>query len=154
MSEEGLGHGLSSGALGVARSFAEALLAPGEPGSAVAPEPELLDRVVREYDDWVFHAGPRMQLGLTALLYLVDLLPPLIVGAFSRMQGLPIARRVDYLERLEHSRFGLLATAFVGLKIPMAMLAYEVTEGLALTGIDRPSLSVPRKLPVLAGGGS
>jgi hypothetical protein len=154
MTDEELGHGLGPGALGVARCFAEALLAQGEPGSPVAPEPELLDRVVREYDDWVHHAGPRMQLGLTALLHLVNLLPCVIVGSFSRMQGLPIPQRVAYLERLEHSRFGLLATAFVGLKIPVAMLAYEVSEGLALTGIDRPSLTTPRKLPLLAGGGS
>ncbi len=154
MSDEELGHGLSERALRVAHAFTEALLAQGEPGSAVAPEAPLLDRVVREYDDWIYYAGPRMQLGITGLLFLVDFLPVFIVGAFSRMQNLSIARRVDYLERLEHSSFGLLATAFVGLKIPVAMLAYEETEGLALTGIDRPSLTTPRKLPVLAGGGS
>jgi hypothetical protein len=151
-SEDALGHGLSAGALGVARAFAEALLARGEMGSAVAPEPELLERVVSEYDDWVHHAGPRMQLGLTALLYLVDFLPLFVMGSFSRMKNLPVARRVGYLERVEHSRVGLLATAFMGLKVPVAMLAYEVTEGLALTGIDRASLITPRRLPVLAGG--
>jgi hypothetical protein len=68
-----------------------------------------------------------------------------MVGEFSRASRLPLARRLAYLHRLEHARFALIATLFVAFKLPLTMIAFELSPELALTGFDRPTISTPRR---------
>jgi four helix bundle protein len=142
--------GLSPRAVRIVRAFAEALLADSDPtGRVVAPAPELLERVVDELDRAVGAGSADLQRGLGAVCFAIDSLPPIIVQSFSRMTSLGLAARVSYLEALESSRVGLLATFVVALKIPLVMCAYEVGEELAMTGFDRDSLSTARgALPI------
>jgi hypothetical protein len=85
--------------------------------------------------------------GFLVLAWLIDWLPVFIMGVFSRASRLPLARRLEYLERLERARVPLLAALLSALKIPLAMIVYETGPELQITGFDRPSVS-SRRLPV------
>lgn len=130
-------------------ALVEALVADvGADGQLVPPSPELRDRVVGEFDAWIASGGSTLPTGLGLLILVLESLP-LTFGRRSRMSKLPLAERVAFLEDLETARLGLLVAGFVGLKIPLLMLAYEHGELLHETGYDRPDLASRRVLPIV-----
>ncbi len=130
-------------------AFVEALLADDSPDGLVPPPAARRDEIVADMDDWLGHTSPAMPLGFRAILWIVDLLPLFVIGAFARMRSLGLAERIHFLERLEAAKIGLLTTAMTALKIPVSFVAYETGEALHLTGFDRPSLTSRRVLPVV-----
>ena len=87
------------------------------------------------------------------IAWLIDWLPLFFIGTFSRASRLPLAKRLRYLERLEHARIGLLAALLVAFKIPLTIIAFEQAPELGVTGFDRESLAhrrVVRRIPVEA----
>ena len=127
-------------------ALVEALLArEGEAGDVIGPDANLRERVVAQFDDWAAHTSGQTEHVLAGLVWLLELLP-VSVGRFGRMSSLPLAARVDYLERVERMKFGLFATALIGLKIPLIMVAYEEGELLRATGFDRRTLASRRTL--------
>jgi len=129
----------------IVRALSEALFSDEDPrGVPVPPAPELLDRLVEEFDYTVGAASSDLRRGFVVLCALIENLPPAVIRTPGRMSRLPLATRIDYLRALEHSRIGLLATLVVAFKIPLVMVAYEQGEELVLTGFDRPTLSHSR----------
>lgn len=127
------------------RALSEALFSDEDAsGVPVPPSPELLERVVEEFDYTVGAASSDLRRGFVVLCGLIETLPAAVVGKPTRMSRMPLAARIDYLRALEHSRVGLLATLLVAFKIPLVMVAYDQGAELVLTGFDRPTLSHSR----------
>lgn len=140
--------GLSARSRRVARAAAEAILADeDDAGAIVAASAEACDRAVAALDRSVGRASADLRRAFGVLSFLLDWLPIFIIGAFSRMSRLPIARRVRYLEALEAHPVGLFPMLLVAFKIPLSIPAFEEAEELALTGFDRPDIAAPRRLP-------
>jgi hypothetical protein len=151
--EGGARRRLSSAAWGVVDAMAEALLADvDDAGRLVGPPADERARLVAEFDDWMLHGGAVVPVASGWVLRLLDLLPLLIVGRLSTLRGLPLGARINYLEAVERSPVGLLATALISVKIPLVMLAYETGERLATTGFDRGSLGERRRLQLIEPG--
>jgi hypothetical protein len=129
----------------------EALLSDAdEQGQPIPPQDGLTERVVDEFDLLIGAGSGDLSRGFRVLSWLIEWLPLFIIGAFSRASRLPLARRVHYLDRLEHCKIALLAMLLVAFKLPITMIAYEMGPELRLTGFDRPTISTPRPtLPVL-----
>jgi hypothetical protein len=72
------------------------------------------------------------------------------LGELSRASRLPLARRLAYLHGLEHAKQALLAALFVGFKLPITLLAFELGDELRSTGFDRATISAPRRARKLA----
>ena len=132
----------------VLSAMTEALGADDDDGLAPLPAP-IVEHVVLEYDAWISSASATMPIALTLMIMLVELMPPVLVGRFSRMSQLPLSERIEYLERVEGSTSGLVAAGFMGLKIGLVMLIYEQGVGLHDSGFDRESLHARRRLPTL-----
>ncbi|MGK3995744.1 hypothetical protein [Sorangium sp. So ce1024] len=134
----------------VARSAAEAMLCDeDERGEIVPPGAGVCERAVAALDLSLGQASPETRRGFALLAVCLEILPPFVIGAFSRMSRLPLRRRLAYLEALESSRFGLLAMLLLAFKVPLCIPAFEEGEELALTGIDRASTAARRRLPAL-----
>ncbi|WP_437940254.1 hypothetical protein [Sorangium sp. So ce341] len=144
------GRGLSPWARRVAWSAAEAMLCDeDERGELAPPGAEVCERAVAALDLSLGQASPETRRGFALLAACLELLPPFVIGAFSRMSRLPLGRRLAYLEALESSRSGLLAMLLVAFKVPMCIPAFEEGAELALTGLDRESTAARRRLPAL-----
>ena len=144
-------HGLSPRARRIVHAYAEAMFADGDDAGTIIPAtPEVCARATT----WLDHASGRassdLRRGLNVLAWLLELLPLFVIGAFSRMSRLPVARRVAYLEALEKSRLGLLAMLLLAFKIPLGIVVFEEGEELTSTGFDRPSTTTRRRLPVVS----
>jgi hypothetical protein len=136
-------------------AIAEALFADEDERGLRAPPGDLVGRVAGEFDLWVGAGSPDLHRGYRFVLWLIEWLPLVVMGTFSRASRLPLSRRLGYLERLEQARFALLATIVVAFKVPMTMLAFELDPELRITGFDRSTVSSPRtsraRLKVQAG---
>ncbi len=129
----------------IVRAFSEAMFSDEDAsGVPVPPSDALLDRVVEEFDYTVGAASADLRRGFIVLCGLIETLPAAIVRRPVRMSRMPLARRIDYLRALEHSRIGLLATLVVAFKLPLVMIAYDQGEELRMTGFDRPTVSHSR----------
>lgn len=129
----------------IVRAFCEALLSDEDGrGRVLAPRAEVVNRVIDEYDVLIGAGSLTMRTGIKGLLRVLNRLPALVLGEFLRMTDLTLPERVVFLEALENSRVGLMATAVIAIKIPLTMLAYEQGEGLELMGFDRPTIQTPR----------
>lgn len=136
-----------------ASAIVEALLAERDgSGALVAPSAAECERIVGELALWIASGSSNVLTGFRLFFVLLEVLPPFAVGRFARMTRLPLAERVDYLEALERSRVGLIASLFVAVKLPLCALAYEGGDSLSLTGFDRGGIAV-RRLPVARAGG-
>ena len=113
-------------------------------GRLVPARGELADRVTDEFDLLIGAGSTDLRRGFVLLTWLIEWLPLFFLGVFSRASRLPIARRLAYLDRLEHAKIGLVATLLVGFKIPLTILAFEQGPELRLTGFDRETLSTRR----------
>jgi hypothetical protein len=127
----------------IVTAFVEAMGADDGPDGSREPAPLRAEKttwIVDEVEQWSSSGSPSIRLGLRGLFWVVDLLPLFVLGLFSRASRLPLSERIAYYEAVEASPIGLLATALVGLKIPVVALLYEEGPELAETGFDRPSL--------------
>jgi hypothetical protein len=113
-------------------------------GVIVPASRELSERVADEFDLLIGAGSVDLRRGFRLLAFLVEWLPIVVVGAFSRASRLPLARRLAYLNGLEHAKWALLATLFVGFKLPLTMIAFELEPDLARTGFDRATISTAR----------
>jgi hypothetical protein len=143
--------GLSDGARRVVQAFMEALLADEDEAGRLVPGPAAAcARSLETLDDCLGRSSPDLRRGFAVLAFFMEWLPLFVIGAAGRMSGLPLDRRLTYLEKLETSRVGWLAMLFVAFKVPLAIPAFEVGDELALTGVDRDSTLARRRLPVAA----
>ena len=125
-------------------ALAEALFSTeDEKGLAPAP-PELAERVTEEFDLLIGAGSPDLRRGYLFITWLIEWLPIVFLGVFSRASRLPLARRLAYLDRLEHAKVGLLATLLVGFKLPLTIIAYEQAPELRVTGFDRETIATAR----------
>lgn len=139
--------GLSPSGLRIARAFAEAMFADeDEDGTLVAASDDVCTRATDWLDRAVGAASTDIHRGLFVLVWVLELLPLFVTGAFSRMSRLPLQARIEYLEALERSRFGLLTMLLIAFKVPMTIAVFEEGAELASTGFDRPSLIANRRL--------
>ncbi|MCC6647425.1 MAG: hypothetical protein IT374_17865 [Polyangiaceae bacterium] len=117
-----------------------------ERGELAPPSAEVTRLVVEDLSDWLTHSQT-MPTAFKALIALLALLPLFFVGRLASVAGLPLDVRVTYLERFERTKVGPLSMAFIAMKVPLVISAYEVPENLRVTGFDR-SLTERRRLPV------
>jgi hypothetical protein len=122
----------------------EALLSDQDDQGQVVSDRELTDRVTDEFDLLIGAGSGDLSRGFRVLSWLIEWLPLFIIGALSRASRLPLARRVHYLDRLEHAQIPLVAMLLVAFKLPITLIAYEVGPELRLTGFDRDTISTPR----------
>lgn len=145
---------LSASSRAVVRALVDALFSDEDDDSGLSPaRPDLAERVVDEFDLFIGAGSTDLRRGFVLLLLAIEWLPFFAIGAFSRASRLPLARRLAYLQALEHSKLGLFTMLFVGLKLPLTMLAFETGPELRATGFDRPSLGSRRGLHILRSGG-
>lgn len=141
--------GLSARSRRVIRAAAEAMFCDrDDDGELYVPATGVCDRAVDGLDRMLAAGSADLRRGFAVLTFVLELLPPFVVGALSRMSRLSLDERVRFLEALESSRIGLLAMLFVAIKVPMSIPALEEGEELARTGFDRPSTTSRRRLPV------
>jgi hypothetical protein len=129
-------------------AIAEALLSTEEDGTLVPARRELSERVVEEFDLLIGAGSADLRRGFVLIAWLIEWIPLVVIGAWSRASRLPLARRLAYLDGLEHARWGLLAALLVAFKIPLTIIAFEQMPELGVTGFDRPTLAARRALPV------
>jgi hypothetical protein len=140
-------------ALGPARrksigALAEVIFSSEDEEGLQPAAPELVERTVDELDLLIGAGSGDLHRGFRLLAWLIEWLPLIVIGAFSRASRLPLARRLAYLEALDRSRLPLLPTLLVAFKLPLTMLAFELDPELAMTGYDRATLSTRRVLPM------
>ena len=127
-------------------ALAEAMFS-NETAEGIVPAPSALcERVANEFDLMVGAGSGDLRRGFVLVTFLMEWLPFFVLGEFSRASRLPLARRLAYLHQLENAKPALLAALFVGFKLPMTLLAYELGDELASTGFDRPTISAPRRV--------
>jgi len=131
-------------------ALTEALFCTEDDRGLVPPSREFCDRVVEEFDLLIGAGSSDLRRGYRVLAFLIEWLPLFFIGALSRASRLPLARRLAFLDRLEHARIGLLATLLVAFKLPLTIIAFERPPELRLTGFDRETLASRR---IVAGVG-
>ncbi|PIE06329.1 MAG: hypothetical protein CSA75_00120, partial [Sorangium cellulosum] len=113
--------GLDHRSLLIVRALCEALLCDeDDQGHMVPPRCAWVDRVTGQFDLLVGAGSLTTRNGIKALAWLMNRLPLLALGTRTRMTELTLAERIDFLEALENSRVGLLATTVVVFKIPLS----------------------------------
>jgi hypothetical protein len=125
-------------------ALVEAMLSDENEQGQVMADRGLTDRVTDEFDLLIGAGSGDLSRGFRVLSWLIEWLPLFIIGAFSRASHLSLARRVHYLDRLEHAKIPLVAMLLVAFKLPITLIAYEVGPELRLTGFDRESIATPR----------
>jgi hypothetical protein len=141
--------GLSRRSRTIARAVLEALLCDrGPSGDLVQPDDEWCRRVLDGFDAAVGNTSAPVRLGLAGLLRSLEWLPPLVIGGVRPLSRLSLARRLAFLEALEHHGWALLPVLLLAAKVPMVLAAFESGEALARTGFDRPNTAARRQLAV------
>lgn len=155
---------LGEGTRRIVTAFVEAIGADDAPqafgsgaehGAIVPLRSEKVAWIVDELEQWTSSGSASIRLGFRGLFWLMEFLPPVLVGRWSRASKLPLAERIEFLEAAESSRFGLLTSALIGLKVPLVSLLFEEGDELHDTGFDREATTTPRKvsLPLAATSG-
>jgi hypothetical protein len=126
-------------------ALVEALFSSEDTEGKLAPaRPELAERITDEFDLLIGAGSVDLRRGYLVLAWLIDWAPVFFIGVLSRASRLPLARRLEYLDRLEHAKIALVATLLVAFKIPLTILAFEQSPELGLTGFDRDTLATRR----------
>ncbi len=142
---------LNASARRIVAALAEAMLCDyDEEHRLCPPRPELVERVVLGIDHSIGAASAQARRSWLLGLFLLEWLSLVYLCTLRRMSRLRIGRRLLYLERLETTRFGLLAAVLAGFKVQICIVAFEEGPELASTGFDRPSLTSRRQLRTLA----
>jgi hypothetical protein len=129
-------------------ALAEALFATEDENGLLPAPPRLADRITDEFDLLIGAGSADLRRGYRVVAWLIEWLPIVVLGVFSRASRLPLARRLAYLDGLEHAKIGLLATLLVAFKLPLTFIAYEQAPELHGTGFDRETIATPRLLRV------
>jgi hypothetical protein len=125
---------LGTGGLGRAgraslRAFAEALFSEaGRP-----PPADRLDWLVDDFDDFLRQGGARARLGFKALLLVVSVVAPVTVWRLLPLRALPLATRIEALERFERTPAGL---AIYALKALVCLVYYEHPDAARSIGYE------------------
>ena len=139
--------GLSARSRRVCLAEASALLSDEDAAGRIVPAgAELCERTVGALDHAIGRSSGDVRRGFAVLTFLLEILPWVLLGTFSRMSRLSIERRVAYFEALETSPNGLCSMLFVAFKVPLCITAFEEGDELASTGFDRPSTASRRRL--------
>lgn len=125
----------------------EAMLSSATEEGIIVPAPSsLTERVANEFDLTIGAGSSDLRRGFWLLTIVLEWLPLIILGEFSRASRLPMGRRLVYLQALEHSKSATIASLFVAFKLPITLLAFELGDELMLTGFDRPTIASPRRV--------
>lgn len=111
-----------------ARVFAEALFA----GAGGAPPRDRIDWLMRELEDFVEQAGPRVRLILVGGLLTASWAAPPLAGKAPPLARLSLADRVRALDALEHTPAGL---PLLAVKAILCILYYEHPDALREAGV-------------------
>jgi len=122
-------YGASPGTLASARALAEAIFST-ESGP---PPAARLDWLMDELDDFLGRVGARGRVLLLLSFFDVSWLAPLVAFRFRPLRSLPLAARVDALERLERSR---IAMPLLATKAILSVLYYEHPDAAREIGFD------------------
>jgi len=125
-------------------AIAEALFSTEDEKGLVPASRELCERITEEFDLLIGAGSGDLRRGYRLFSWLIEWLPVFFVGTLARASRLPLARRLAYLDRLEHARIGLLAALLVAFKLPLTIIAFEQAPELRVTGFDRETLATPR----------
>jgi hypothetical protein len=126
-------------------ALAEALFSTEDDTRGLVPAShELCERVADEFDLLIGAGSGDLRRMYRIFTWLIEWLPLFFLGTLARASRLPIARRLAYLDRLEHASIGLLAALFVAFKLPLTIIAFEQAPELQVTGFDRETLATPR----------
>ena len=131
MSSYALVPGATPRMLRAVRALAEALFAT----EAGPPPPDRLDWLTGEFDDFLGHAGTRTRLVMRLSLFAVSCLAPLRLSPWRwpPLHALPLAERIEALDRLEKSRAVL---PLLALKAILSVLYYEHPDAAREIGFD------------------
>lgn len=131
---------IGPGTIRAVRAIAEAIFSRnGRP-----PPAERLSFVEREVEDFLARCGAQGRLTLTAMVWLVTWLAPLLSFRFTPLGSIPLAERVGVLSKLER-RFG---EPLLAVKAILSLIYYEHPDsgrdvgydGQCLTSTDRAGL--------------
>jgi len=124
------GKGLSARQRREVRAFAEAYFSRDEG----PPDAERIEWLVDDFDDFVAHLGRRARGLVVACLLPLTHLAPTLIGRRGRFSQLPLALRIEALDRLEKSPAAL---SLFALKTIASLCYYEHPEAAAEIGWDR-----------------
>jgi hypothetical protein len=125
-------------------ALTEALFSTEDDAGLVPAPRELCERVTEEFDLLIGAGSGDLRRGYRLFGWLIEWLPIFFLGTLTRASRLPLARRLAYLDRLEHASIGLLATLLVAFKLPLSIICFEQAPELRVTGFDRETLAAPR----------
>jgi len=125
-------------------ALAEAMFSDENESGLVPASPELAERVADEFDLLIGAGSVDLRRGFWLVTFLIEWLPVLVIGVFSRASRLSLAGRLHYLQSLEHAKIALIATLFVAVKLPLTMVAFELDPELGSTGFDRATIATAR----------
>lgn len=115
-------------------------------GSVARPPPERVDWVCLELDDFLARASLRAFAIVALSLAAVSLVAPLLVRRFGALASLPLALRIEALERFERSA---LAPALLAVKALASIHYYEHPDAAREIGFDGECLVPITRLPRL-----
>jgi len=113
-----------------ARAFGEALFS----RDGTAPPSARMDWFEDDLSDFAEHLTPRARRLLSLCLAVPTWLAPPLVGKAGRLRALPVAERIDALNKLEHSPIGL---ALFATKAMTSLVYHEHPDAAAEIGWDR-----------------
>lgn len=119
---------------GSIRAVAEALFHDGEH----APAPAELDALEVDMTDFLEQGGAWPRLVIGASLLVVTVLVPLMLRKLGGFARLPVAERIEGLQRLEESALGL---PLLAVKAALCIVYYESPVGVARLGFDQQCMS-------------
>jgi len=118
----------------IVRAVAEALFT--DPERPESMSSERLDWVVAEADDFAGHASKQLGTGLLLALLLLEWLPLLVVGRFSRASSLSVGDRIGYIAKLEGHAIPIFALLVVAWKTMLTFVWFEHPENASALGYD------------------
>lgn len=132
---------MGAGTKARARAAAEAVFARMEGGELVAPPAARIDWLVADLDDFLARVRGQTRLVFVLGLFVVSYVGPMMLRAFGSLGGMPLARRVEALSRLEE---GPLAPAVLAVKALFCTLYYEHPDAAREVGFDGACLTAAR----------
>lgn len=131
------GRGLSTEEREDARAFAEALFSV----DGTAPDAARMDWFCDDFSDFAAHLTPKARRLLGACLAMPTWLAPPLVGKVGRLRTLPIAERIEALEKLERSPIGI---ALFATKAMTSLVYHEHPDAAREIGWDRACMGARR----------